>query len=324
MKKLFALVLGAMLAASAFLGVHAEEKKYVYENDFEKEPLGEYIAVDKTINVFKKDGTIEIVKFDGDNCFQFKHPAAKDGKTGYDSFIDMFIDSTKGLGAFGFESAYIIEFDVYFEKIGADMRAYMGMSRETPAAGTQFLTVGSFDCKEGVNVVSVTGIDDTGVKFEAGKWYTVAACIDVEKNIYSVYLDGKCLVKNMMYPETMDASATFSERYRLGFMNHTGDSVMYLDNIKGYNGSVPYSNTPATEETTASETTAESTPPTTDTTAQGETTASDTTVQDTSAETKDAGNEDGESTETADVAILLAAAAAAAASGAVVIRRRRK
>lgn len=286
MKKLFSLALTAALAGTMLASAFAADNEYAYKNDFEDEPIGDYVNTDNVIIPAAKSGTIDIAEFDGSHVLKYAHPA---NDSGYDCFTDLFL---KGNSVFTLEGSYVVEYDVYFETVAEDMTAYLIMSRETPAAGTQFIEAGKFYGEE--MKIKLTGDEGYCAPFTTGKWYTVSVCFDVDNNLWSVWLDGVCLAKDNPYPETADASATFTERARIGFSNHTGESVMYIDNLRAYSGTVPY----------------------------GVTNVTPTTIQ-VSAPTTGASTSTGSAAATADIAVILAAVSAVAASGIIVSKKRK-
>ena len=309
MKKILTFALCALMILSLSVSVFAAEEnafEYTFEDDFE----GDFIAIDNSIKFYPKQGNVQIVKFDGDLCAQINHTDYEDVSGQMDCYLDFVAGN---VSTYGVESAYVLEYSVYFESMSEDMSWQIACSRETPAAGTQFQDVGYFKGDGKIYAKTADGNQEVGT-FETGKWINVAAAIDKGNAVYSLYIDGVCLFKDYDYT-IADNSAPETERIRTAYQSFLGDSVAYIDDIKIYNATEPR-NIKVAEPTA---TTAPATEAPADTTAAPATTTAAPAA--TAAQTS-AAPSTGTATATADVAVVLAAISAIAASGAVVLKKK--
>ena len=204
MKKIIALALCAlMVLAMSAVAFAAEENafEYNFEDDFE----GDFIAIDNSIKFYPKQGNVQIVKFDGDLCAQINHTGFADVSGQMDNYVDFVAG---GVSTYGVESAYVLEYSLYFETMSEDMNWQMLCSRETPASGTQFQQVGYL---KGDGKIYGTGIEEPIGEFPVGKWFTVACALDKANACFSIYVDGVCLAKDLDY-NIADNSAAETER----------------------------------------------------------------------------------------------------------------
>jgi len=307
MKKYLALILCALMVLSmASIAFAAEENAFEY--NFEDDDEGDFIAIDNSIRFYPKQGSVEVVKMDGSNVIKLDQTNYADSSGNMDNYVD-FVQGP--VSTYGVETKYVLEYDVKFDKACTEgMNWQICCSRETPAgAGTQFQHVGYF---RGNGTITATGVEEPVGTFEFDKWYTVSACIDKENKVFSLYVDGICLAKDLDYT-IADNSAAESERIRSGFGNIPfGDNaIAYLDNIKIYNATEPRNvkqATPAPVTTAAPATEAPVT-----TAAPATTTAAPVTAAPAPTTTPAA--------KTADAAVVIALVAAITAAGAVVIKK---
>jgi len=305
MKKILALALCALMALSMSVVAFAAEEnafEYNFEDDFE----GDFIAIDKSIKFIPKQGKVEIVKFDGDLCAKIAHTGYEDISGKMDCYVDLVAG---GVSTWGVEPAFVLEYDVYFEEFSEDMSWQICVSREVAPSGTQFQDVGYFKGTGKILGRGADGNPEVGT-FEKGKWIHVAACIDKANAVFSLYIDGVCLLKDWDYT-IKDTAAPESECIRTAFQSFPSDAVAYLDNIKIYNATTPRDvkvAEPAPVTTAAPETTAA--PVTTAAQTAAQTQAPAVVAPSTPA------------APTADIAVVLAAVSAIAASGVVVFKKR--
>lgn len=299
MKKFFALALSALMLASASAAVLAADGN-AYEYNFEDDFEGDFIAVDKTLNVAPKNGSITVAKKDDTMTLKFSHPA---DEAGYDCFADFL---KEGNAAYGLGTQFVMEYDVLFESTSENMRWQICCSRETPSAGTQFQQVG-YVIGSDLRVVSSADETVTLANLELNKWYRFAAAFDQSNDCFSLYLDGVCLAKDVDY-NVADTSAEAFTQLRVAYQSFIGESVAYIDNVEVYAGEEPRNvstNTPVVADTTAEAVTDAATDAATE-----------------AATTDAASTENGSAAATADVAVVLAAVSAIAASGVVVFKKK--
>ncbi|MGM9652629.1 MAG: hypothetical protein ACI3XP_03215 [Eubacteriales bacterium] len=310
MKKFLALALCALMVLTMSAVVFAAEDN-AFEYNFEDDTEGDFIAIDNSIKFYPKQGSVEIVKFDGSMVAKISQIDLQDIGGQMDTYLDLVAGP---VSTYGVEQQYVLEYDVYFEKFGPTTQWQILCSRETPAAGTQFQNVGYFKGNEAgtidleiVKTVAEGETNDPVATFETGKWMKVAACIDKKNACFSVYVDGVCYAKDMDYT-VADGSAAESERIRTAFAaaGAGSDAIAYLDNIKIYNATTPRDVKVATPTTSAA--------PATEAPVVTE-------APSTGAATTPAPSE-GSSTATADIAVVIAAVAAVAASGAVIVKKK--
>lgn len=307
MKKFLAFALCALMVLSLSAVVFAADEN-LFEYNFEDDAEGDFIAIDNSIKFYPKQGTVEIVKFDGTMCAKLNQVGFEDKSGNMDCYVDFVAG---GVSSYGLEQQYVLEYDVYFEKMGPSNNWQILCSREAAPAGTQFQQVGHFRGTEDGKTINITatGVDEPLGTVQTGKWYTVAACIDKKNSCFSFYIDGVCYAKDYDY-DVVDPSASESERARSGFGSCVAgdDAIAYLDNVKAYNGTKPRnvkSDTPVTPAVTAPVTEA----------------PADTTAVVTAVTTAPATKPDS-SVQTADIAVVIAAVAAVAASGAIIVKKK--
>ena len=301
MKKFFAIALCALMMLSLSVAAFAADEN-VFEYNFEDDAEGDWIAIDGTLKVVPKNGTIEVVKFDNNMCMKVSHP---DGNgTKYDPYVN-FLEG--GTDTFGCGTQFVVEYDVYFESACDGMSWQILCSRETPAAGTQFQQVGYV--KNADLAVMIEGQSEPATHLELKKWYRFAVAYDLKNDCFSVYLDGVCLAKDADYTVT-DTSAETASLLRTAFQSwDAGEAVAYLDNVVIYNAEKPRNiktDAPATTAAPVTEAPATEAP-----TTQAPVTAAPTT-----------GTTTTPAAQTADIAVVIAAVAAIAASGAVIVKKK--
>ena len=303
MKKYLAIILSALMIVSMAAVAFAVDN--VFEYNFEDDDEGDFIAIDNSIKFYPKQGSVEVVKFDGTMCIKIDQTGYEDISGSMDNYVDFVAG---GASTWGVEKKYVLSYDVYFETIEEGASWQICCSRETPAgAGTQFQQVGYF---KGDKTITATGKEEPVATFETGKWIHVDVAVDKENKVMSLYIDHVCLAKDIDYTVT-DNSAEESERVRSGFGNITAgaNALAYLDNIEIYNATEPRNVKAAAPETTAAPVTEAPV-----TTAAPTTTAAPVTQAAPATTTTPA--------KTADVAVVIAAIAAIAASGAIVIKKK--
>ena len=306
MKKFLAFALCAMMVLSLSAVIFAADEN-MFEYNFEDDTEGDFIAIDNSIKFYPKQGSVEIVKFDGTMCAKINQVDFADISGQMDCYVDFVAGN---VSTYGLEQQYVLEYDVYFEKMGPSNNWQILCSREAAPAGTQFQQVGYFKGTEDGKTINITatGVEEPVGTIETGKWYTVAVAIDKKNACFSFYVDGVCYAKDYDYDVT-DPSAAESERARSGFGSCAAgdDAIAYIDNVKAYNATTPRnvkSDTPVTPAATT---------PVTE--APVETTAP-------AAETTAPATNPGSAAQTADIAVVIAAVAAVAASGAIVIKKK--
>ncbi|MBE6931424.1 MAG: hypothetical protein E7463_14215 [Ruminococcaceae bacterium] len=234
MKKFLSLALCALMIFSAASSVFAADEN-VYATDFEDKDLGPVpTSLDAySIHSTPKDGSIEIVEFDGDKALRINHPAKE---AGYDNFSQLLYNNAEGIAKWGAKNQFVIEYDVYFEQACDDMTFHLGRAAGQGATGTAWLIPAYV--KGSDLAVYVTGIENPVTNLKLKTWYTISLAYDLDKKVSSVYIDGVNYAKNMAFAN--DIVGPLVKYVRLAF-NATikGDCSAYLDNIKVYNATQP-------------------------------------------------------------------------------------
>ena len=236
MKKFLALVLSALMLSSAALAVAAADEKNVYENDFEKVTAGEITKLDgSSVNAVKKEGVIEVVKFDGDNAIRVHH---KDTGNSHDPYVN-FVESSKGMKtAYGVADQFVIDYDVYFESTSAEMKFQVACARIAGDGGNKFQHVAIISGED--LAFTVTNEAAPAMNLKLKTWYTISAAFDMTKKVFSVYVDGVCLAKDVAYNADTAAATGEANLIRTAYQGFkAGDTVCYLDNVKVYNATEP-------------------------------------------------------------------------------------
>jgi len=234
MKKFLSLALCALMIFSAASSVFAADEN-VYATDFEDKDLGPVpTSLDSySIHSTPKDGSIEIVEFDGDKALRINHPAKE---AGYDNFSQQLYNNAEGIAKWGAKNQFVIEYDVYFEQACDDMTFHLGRAAGQGATGTAWLIPAYV--KGSDLAVYVTGIENPVTNLKLKTWYTISLAYDLDKKVSSVYIDGVNYAKNMAFAN--DIVGPLVKYVRLAF-NATikGACSAYLDNIKVYNATQP-------------------------------------------------------------------------------------
>ncbi|MBE6561675.1 MAG: LamG domain-containing protein [Ruminococcaceae bacterium] len=305
MKKILALALCALMMASAVISISAAEKTpFLY--DFEKDPTGDFITVDKTIQKVNKGFPMEVTKVGDTNALKFdRMNYDKNKHSGADPYIGIF---EGGIKSYGVKDRFVLAYDFYLEKEDSVKNAdgtyasqamfQLGMLRMTPAgASTQFLHPFRLVGKDIRKGGSETG--DVLATLKLKTWYNLAIVYDFNAKTCSAYLNGDTLYENAKWEDLgiSVTTATDATQLRLGW-NGSGDNtynaVAYVDNIRVYNADKPDNATGKVYGAAAPETkpAAPATPAT-------------------------------PAAPTADIAVVLAAVSAVAASGAIVFKKRK-
>ncbi|MGM9652467.1 MAG: hypothetical protein ACI3XP_02395, partial [Eubacteriales bacterium] len=283
---------------------------YVFEYNFEDDVEGDWIAIDRSINVAPKQFSIQVAKFDGTMCMKFDRTGYVEGAGDKDCFSDLFGGGSESVWGLG--PQFVLSYDIYFEKLTTGDNAtvwQVGMLRMTPPAGTQFQQ--SFTVI-GNQIVEYDKADQPLMEIQEGKWYNFAVAFDMKNQCFSMYVDGDLIAKDLDW-NCADTSATEAERIRIawngGLGDASGDGIAYVDNFKAYNADKPENATGKTIETSAPATEAPATEaPATEAPATGAVTTP--------------APSGGSSTATADIAVVIAAVAAVAASGAIIVKKK--
>ncbi len=306
MKKFLALALCALTVCAAVASASAAEKTpFLY--DFEKDPTGDFITVDKTFQKVNKGFPMEVTKVGDTNALKFdRQNYDKNKHAGADPYIGIF---EGGIKSYGVKDQFVLAYDFYLESESSVKNAdgtfasqsifQLGMMRMTPSgASTQFLHPIRLIGKDIRKGGSETG--DILATLKTKTWYNIAIAYDFTAKTCSAYLNGETLYENVKWEDLgiTVTTATDATQLRLGW-NGSGDNtynaVSYVDNIRVYNAAKPdnatgkvYGAAPETTKPAATETTK----PTT-------------------------------AAPTADIAVVLAAVSAVAASGAIVFKKRK-
>ena len=305
MKKFLALALCVLTVCAAVATASAAEKTpFLY--DFEKDPVGEFIVVDKTFQKVNKGFRVEVAKLGDTNTLVFdRQNYDKNKHSGSDPYIGVF---EGGIKSYGVKDRFVFAYDFYLEKESSVKNAeggyasratwQFGCLRMTPSgAATQFLQPMRLYGKELRQGGSAEGTLLATLKEKT--WYNVAMVYDFTAKTCSAYLNGETLYENVKWEDLgiTVTTATDATQLRMGW-NGDGDqtynAVSYVDNIRVYNAEKPDNATgkvygAATPETKPAA--AETTKPT--------------------------------AAPTADIAVVLAAVSAVAASGAIVFKKRK-
>lgn len=234
MKKLLSLALCALMIFSAASSVFAAEEN-VYAIDFESKDLGPApSSVDAySLACTPKDGAIEFVEFDGDKALFINHPAKE---AGYDNFVQLLYNNAQGIAMWGTKNQFVVEYDVYFNEVCDDMTFHLGRGAGQGATGTAWIIPAYV--KGSDLSVYVPGIENPVTKLKIKTWHTVSLAYDLDKQVFSVYIDGVNYAKNAAFAN--EIVGPLVKYVRLAF-NATikGDCSAYLDNIKVYNATQP-------------------------------------------------------------------------------------
>ena len=206
-----------------------------YANDFEAVPVGAIGKLDgSSVNAVKKEGVIEVVKFDGDNAIRVYH---KDTGNSHDPYVN-FVESSAGVSTYGLGKQFVIDYEVYFESTCKDMKFQAGMARVAAADGNKFQHTTII---KGEDLgVYIDGETEPVAKLELKKWYTLSAAFDFEKKCSSFYIDGVCVAKDIPFSDAVAAATGETNLIRTAFQGwKDGESVAYIDNVKVYNASQP-------------------------------------------------------------------------------------
>ncbi len=290
MKKFLALALCALMTFSAAAAIGAADEKNVYANDFEAVPAGVVGKLDgSSVNCVKKEGVIEAVKFDGDMALRVHH---KDTGNSHDPYVN-FVESSKGIKtAYGVADQFVIDYDVYFENSSEEMKFQVACARIASDSGNKFQHTAIIS---GADLAfTVTGDEAPAMNLKVKTWYTISAAFDMTKKVFSIYVDGVCLGKDVAFSADAAAATGEANLIRTAYQGFkTGDTICYLDNVKVYNATQPRVVKQATPAAPAVP------------------------------ETKAPVSGGSAAAPTADIAVVLAAVSAVAASGAIVFKKKR-
>ena len=247
MKKLLVFLLCAMMALSMMAPAFAAEEKNLLALDFEDLPEGNVTRpADKMYSSHPKTGKIQVVSFEGKKVLRMDHISA-DAKS--DPYFDFFYvnGSTGTLKANqGASQQIIFEYDLYLESCTPDMRWNLVTTKEYPASMAGSFAMGDTGVIKGSDLGLYKYADisaDPPVKplftFQLKKWYKIAVAIDSAKDTYSIYIDGKLIVKDV--ESTIKAKDAESPTVlRVNYRSYAqGDATLYIDNIKVYDGTQP-------------------------------------------------------------------------------------
>ncbi len=303
MKKFLALALCALTVFAAAASVSAATTvPFLY--DFEKDPVGDFITVDKTFNKVPKGFKIEVAKVGDTNALMIERQNYNSSKhSGKDPYVDLF---AAGVKSYGVTDRFVLSYDFYLEKSDSVKNAdgtyaslatwQLGMLRMTPSgASTQFLHPMRV---RGLNIVK-GGANEGEVlaTLKTKTWYNIAIVYDFVAKTCSAYLNGDTLYENVLWTDLgiTVTTATDATGLRIGW-NGDGDdtynAVSYTDNIRIYNADKPDNATGKVYGAAAPE-------------------------------TKPAAGTTTPAAPTADIAVVLAAVSAVAASGVIVFKKRK-
>lgn len=215
-----------MLTSALFSPVSAADTKYLANVDFENQSPGKaksYGGVD----MVPLDAELNIVEVDGNKVLEYRREN-NDGNTA--AYTDILGGSKK------FADVHCIQYDIMIPEYLSSAGSWQfATSRQTPSGtGVQFQASGSLDLTNGT-LTSDGG--RTVAVLDAGQWYTVAVVFHEDKSFYDLYVDGVLLVDAASY--SINTSAHYPERLRIGQAASAGKCVVYVDNIRVYNAAVP-------------------------------------------------------------------------------------
>ncbi|MBE6560409.1 MAG: hypothetical protein E7662_04730 [Ruminococcaceae bacterium] len=236
MKKFLALALCVLMSFSAVAAIGAADEKNAYANDFEAVPVGAITKLDSSaVNAVKKEGVIEVVKFDGDNAIRVNH---KDTGNKHDPYVN-FVENKNGISQFGVESQFVLEYEVYFEDSCAELSWQVGMARLSTDDGTSKFQHSAIITGEDL-ALTVTGEETPAMNLKTKTWYTIAVAFDSSAKHFSVYVDGVCLAKDVKFGDDFASYKNEINLIRTAYQSfQNGDVSAYIDNVKVYNATQP-------------------------------------------------------------------------------------
>ena len=216
------LLLSALIVPTA-----AASQKYLANIDFENQKTGKAPATIGAISTVPLAGTITVDDLNGNKVLAFRRTTANGNTAAY---VDILT------GSKGFAASYCLSYDIMIpEKLSSAGTWQVACSRQVPPAGnTQFQQTGTLNLSTG----SLTDKSEVAV-LEFGKWYNISVVFNETDSKYDIYLDGRLIVDASPY--SIDTSAKYPERLRIGQNQSTGDCLVYVDNVKVYNAAIPES-----------------------------------------------------------------------------------
>lgn len=226
-----ALALSLLLFSSVLPHAAAAEQKYLMQSDFEDQTPGKAPAKIGAIDCVPLAASIEIAELDGNKVLAFRRTEANGNTAAYLDILG---------GSKNFKAEYCISYDIMIpEKQPAAGEWQLACSRQVSTAGTQFQQAGNLNIAEGAVKNGGTAV----AALEFGKWYNIAAVFSETTFTYDVYVDGRLVIDAAAY--TIDTSAKYPERLRIGQGASSGSCLVYIDNLKVYNAAQPENMIPA-------------------------------------------------------------------------------
>ncbi len=246
MKRILFLLCAVSFFLLLILPGFAAETDYLLSLDFEKDDPGTSPTQSASFACVPLSASLKIQKIDGRNVLCFSRKQANGNTAAY---VDLLTGSKK------FAKTHVVSYEI---KVPSGQKTagtwQIACSRQTPSAGTQFQQAGTLNLVSGE--IQYSG--KAAAKMTLDEWHTLAAVFDELRAIYDVYLDGVCVLSAAPY--TINTAARYPERLRVGQNSSTGDCVVYVDNLKVYNGAAPENLVPASVEVVAEEEIAETAP----------------------------------------------------------------
>ncbi len=237
MKKLFALLLCALMAVSMLAPAMAAEENLI-NYDFEDFAEGAFTkTADGVTTGNKKSGEIAVVKFGDSKVLKFKHIGSDKNTDPYANFLE---NAKPGnVTKYNGGQQLVMEYDIYFEEASAAMGWKLCLSQEYPDPnGAVSWCETGFIRGADLGLYASEAAEAPIMNLTLKKWHKIAVAIDTAKDVYSIYVDKKPVVVDAPY--LSDAGAQYTTKLRLSYVSHAeGDSVLYVDNLKIYNAAQP-------------------------------------------------------------------------------------
>jgi|GEM_PF-3897483 len=223
MKRVFAWLAALCLLLTAAAPAFA--KDVLCDEDFEK--AGDIVARGSTKKIGPVDlvclqGTISVVTLEGERVLKLERKTA-DGNTA--PYLDVCT------GDKDFQKNYVLSYDVMIPE-ACEGTWQIAVSRQVVKGSPVFQSTATLNLKNGE--ITAGGVIGT-ISF--GEWHNFAAAFNETDHVVDFYLDGRLILDRMSY--SIDTTASYPERLRLGHNASTGAAVGYVDNIKVYNAAAP-------------------------------------------------------------------------------------
>lgn len=241
MKRFLPLLL--VLSFVFLLPAAAAEPEYFVDLGFEDQEVGKAPDQSAIFACVPLKASLKVAQSGNRKVLAFSRATA-DGNTA--AYVDLMTGSRK------LAKIHVLSYDIMIpKKLTTAGTWQIACSRQTPAAGTQFQQAGSLNLVSGEIVYASKAV----ATLEFGKWYNLAVVFDEYRSIYDIYVDGACVVSAAPY--TINTAAAYPERIRFGQNSSAGECLVYADNIRIYNASVPVGIPAADVNVIAAEETAE-------------------------------------------------------------------